>query len=104
MLVDSVIEPDPTPVGYTVGNDLSCRDLEGENPLYLMENRFSSISMREAGWAVPRDGHAGAAGHRIGPFPGDSGRRIYPANNRADPILTEAGRQLHSALRPSEVG
>jgi 2-dehydro-3-deoxy-D-arabinonate dehydratase len=22
-------------VGYTVGNDLSCRDLEGENPLYL---------------------------------------------------------------------
>ncbi|MCA9257915.1 MAG: fumarylacetoacetate hydrolase family protein [Planctomycetales bacterium] len=24
-----------TIVGYTVGNDLSCRDLEGENPLYL---------------------------------------------------------------------
>lgn len=22
-------------IGYTVGNDLSCRDLEGENPLYL---------------------------------------------------------------------
>lgn len=22
-------------VGYTIGNDLSCRDLEGENPLYL---------------------------------------------------------------------
>ena len=22
-------------VGYTVGNDLSCRDIEGENPLYL---------------------------------------------------------------------
>ena len=22
-------------IGYTVGNDLSCRDMEGENPLYL---------------------------------------------------------------------
>ena len=22
-------------VGYTAGNDLSCRDIEGENPLYL---------------------------------------------------------------------
>jgi 2-dehydro-3-deoxy-D-arabinonate dehydratase len=22
-------------VGYTIGNDLSCRDIEGENPLYL---------------------------------------------------------------------
>ncbi len=22
-------------IGYTVGNDLSCRDIEGENPLYL---------------------------------------------------------------------
>jgi 2-dehydro-3-deoxy-D-arabinonate dehydratase len=24
-----------TVVGYTIGNDLSCRDIEGENPLYL---------------------------------------------------------------------
>ena len=24
-----------TIIGYTVGNDLSCRDIEGENPLYL---------------------------------------------------------------------
>jgi 2-dehydro-3-deoxy-D-arabinonate dehydratase len=24
-----------TIIGYTIGNDLSCRDLEGENPLYL---------------------------------------------------------------------
>ena len=22
-------------IGYTIGNDLSCRDIEGENPLYL---------------------------------------------------------------------
>ena len=30
-----VVDPRARIIGYTVGNDLSCRDLEGENPLYL---------------------------------------------------------------------
>jgi 2-dehydro-3-deoxy-D-arabinonate dehydratase len=30
-----VIMQDGSIVGYTIGNDLSCRDIEGENPLYL---------------------------------------------------------------------
>ncbi|GAB5518426.1 MAG: fumarylacetoacetate hydrolase family protein [Rhodothermales bacterium] len=30
-----LITPSGRITGYTVGNDLSCRDLEGENPLYL---------------------------------------------------------------------
>lgn len=30
-----VISPDLRIVGYTVGNDMSARDIEGENPLYL---------------------------------------------------------------------
>lgn len=30
-----VVSRDAAIVGYTIGNDLSCRDLEGENPLYL---------------------------------------------------------------------
>lgn len=30
-----VINPRGQIIGYTVGNDLSCRDIEGENPLYL---------------------------------------------------------------------
>jgi len=29
-------------IGYTVGNDLSCRDLEGENPLYLPQAKTFS--------------------------------------------------------------
>ena len=29
------ISPGGKIIGYTVGNDLSCRDIEGENPLYL---------------------------------------------------------------------
>ena len=30
-----VINPDGKIVGYTIGNDMSARDIEGENPLYL---------------------------------------------------------------------
>lgn len=30
-----VISPDQRIVGYTIGNDMSARDIEGENPLYL---------------------------------------------------------------------
>ncbi len=30
-----VISPDMRLVGYTIGNDVSARDIEGENPLYL---------------------------------------------------------------------
>lgn len=30
-----VIDKKGTVLGYTIGNDMSCRDIEGENPLYL---------------------------------------------------------------------
>ena len=30
-----VVNPAGTIVGYTIGNDMSSRDIEGENPLYL---------------------------------------------------------------------
>ena len=30
-----VVSPDMKIVGYTIGDDVSCRDIEGENPLYL---------------------------------------------------------------------
>jgi 2-dehydro-3-deoxy-D-arabinonate dehydratase len=30
-----VLDPDLRIVGYTIGNDMSARDIEGENPLYL---------------------------------------------------------------------
>ncbi|MCH6552282.1 MAG: fumarylacetoacetate hydrolase family protein [Planctomycetes bacterium] len=30
-----VVSPSGTITAYTIGNDLSCRDIEGENPLYL---------------------------------------------------------------------
>ncbi|WP_203333659.1 fumarylacetoacetate hydrolase family protein [Planococcus beigongshangi] len=30
-----VVDKEGTVLGYTAGNDMSCRDIEGENPLYL---------------------------------------------------------------------
>lgn len=35
-----VLSPDLTLVGYTIGNDMSSRDIEGENPLYLPQAKL----------------------------------------------------------------
>jgi 2-dehydro-3-deoxy-D-arabinonate dehydratase len=35
-----VITSDSEIVGYTIGNDMSCRDIEGENPLYLPQAKM----------------------------------------------------------------
>lgn len=35
-----VINPTGTIVGYTIGNDMSARDIEGENPLYLPQAKL----------------------------------------------------------------
>ncbi len=35
-----VINKDGKVIGYTAGNDMSCRDIEGENPLYLPQAKI----------------------------------------------------------------
>lgn len=35
-----VINKDGKVIGYTIGNDMSCRDIEGENPLYLPQAKI----------------------------------------------------------------
>lgn len=35
-----VLDSDGEIIGYTIGNDLSCRDIEGENPLYLPQAKM----------------------------------------------------------------
>jgi len=39
-----VLAPDGRIVGYTVGNDMSARDIEGENPLYLPQAKVYNQS------------------------------------------------------------
>jgi 2-dehydro-3-deoxy-D-arabinonate dehydratase len=39
-----LLSPDLQVVGYTVGNDVSSRDIEGENPLYLPQAKIYSRS------------------------------------------------------------
>ncbi|WP_208591239.1 fumarylacetoacetate hydrolase family protein [Gracilibacillus suaedae] len=35
-----VVKADGEILGYTIGNDMSCRDIEGENPLYLPQAKM----------------------------------------------------------------
>ncbi|MFD0678034.1 MULTISPECIES: fumarylacetoacetate hydrolase family protein [unclassified Paenibacillus] len=35
-----VLDSSGTILGYTIGNDMSCRDIEGENPLYLPQAKM----------------------------------------------------------------
>ena len=35
-----MVKPDKTVAGFTIGNDMSARDIEGENPLYLPQAKF----------------------------------------------------------------
>ncbi|AGA26565.1 fumarylacetoacetate (FAA) hydrolase family protein [Singulisphaera acidiphila DSM 18658] len=45
-----VLTPDLRLVGYTVGNDVSARDIEGENPLYLPQAKVYDASCALGPW------------------------------------------------------
>ena len=57
-----VISPTLQLVGFTIGNDMSSRDIEGENPLYLPQAKFYDRCLR----AWPLD-HAGRRHAAIAP-------------------------------------
>ncbi len=54
-----VINPRGQIIGYTIGNDMSSRDIEGENPLYLPQAKVYDRSMRAG--AVRAGGERAAA-------------------------------------------
>lgn len=51
-----VINPQGEIIGYTIGNDLSCRDIEGENPLYLPQAKCFKLcaSIGPCLWISPQ--------------------------------------------------
>ncbi len=50
-----VVSPTLKIVGYTVGNDVSSRDIEGENPLYLPQAKIYTGSCAIGPWVVLAD-------------------------------------------------
>jgi 2-dehydro-3-deoxy-D-arabinonate dehydratase len=58
-----VLDAEGTIVGYTIGNDVSARDIEGQNPLYLTQSKTyaSSCALGPAIWLPP----AGTADHEL---------------------------------------
>lgn len=47
-----VVSPEMKIVGYTVGNDVSSRDIEGENPLYLPQAKIYAGSCAVGPWVT----------------------------------------------------
>ena len=56
-----VVSPDAQIVGYTVGNDMSARDIEGENPLYLPQAKTYAQSCAVGPWVTLLDGELPAS-------------------------------------------
>ncbi len=50
-----VVSPDLRLVGYTVGNDVSARDIEGENPLYLPQAKVYNQCCALGPWVLLAD-------------------------------------------------
>jgi 2-dehydro-3-deoxy-D-arabinonate dehydratase len=50
-----VLDPGLRIVGYTIGNDVSARDIEGENPLYLPQAKVYSGCCALGPWIVPAE-------------------------------------------------
>ena len=68
-------------VGYTIGNDVSSRDIEGENPLYLPQAKVY-VGSCALGPARADDARAAAVGH--GDSPDDLARRAGRLRRRDD--------------------
>jgi 2-dehydro-3-deoxy-D-arabinonate dehydratase len=47
-----MVSPDLRIVGYTIGNDVSSRDIEGENPLYLPQAKVYAGSCAIGPWVT----------------------------------------------------
>ncbi|MGH2346444.1 MAG: fumarylacetoacetate hydrolase family protein, partial [Chloroflexota bacterium] len=50
-----VLASDLRPAGYTIGNDVSSRDIEGENPLYLPQAKVYMGACALGPWIVPSE-------------------------------------------------
>ena len=80
-------------LGYTIGNDVSSRSIEGENPLYLPQAKVYRGSC--ALGPVHRAGRRGAAGRGDGDHADDLARR------RGGVRGLDAGRAAQARARPS---
>jgi 2-dehydro-3-deoxy-D-arabinonate dehydratase len=79
-------------IGYTIGNDLSCRDIEGENPLYLPQAKtFDGCAAIGPGLLI-----------RDRPLPGHT--RVELQVLRAGKVLVDDGTELSLMKRdPAEL-
>lgn len=61
-----VLDPQLRLVGFTIGNDMSARDIEGENPLYLPQAKIYRGSLALGPWILPAENAPDMANAEIG--------------------------------------
>ncbi|MEN3940858.1 fumarylacetoacetate hydrolase family protein [Prosthecobacter sp. SYSU 5D2] len=77
-------------IGYTIGNDLSCRDIEGENPLYLPQAKCFKLCAAIGPCIYVTDKHL------------SSDTVIAVKIERADTVVFEGGTTLDQLKRTPE--
>jgi 2-dehydro-3-deoxy-D-arabinonate dehydratase len=87
-----------TIVGYTIGNDMSSRSIEGENPLYLPQAKvydgscsLGPVILVNDGNEIPRDIHMTISRHGIAVFEGatSTAQMRRPLQELADYLFRE---------------
>jgi 2-dehydro-3-deoxy-D-arabinonate dehydratase len=73
-------------VGYTIGNDMSSRDIEGENLLYLPQAKVYSRACALGPWIVLGATEAGAREWSIGVRIGRGGREVFAGETKVSQI------------------
>jgi 2-dehydro-3-deoxy-D-arabinonate dehydratase len=86
-----VISPAGRIVGYTIGNDMSARDIEGENPLYLPQAKIYKQSCAVGPLITP-----------IGSMPPLAGVEIKLTITRAGKLVFEGSTTLAQMARTTE--
>ncbi|MFQ3652230.1 MAG: fumarylacetoacetate hydrolase family protein, partial [Gemmataceae bacterium] len=96
-----VVSPRLQIVGYTIGNDMSSRDIEGENPLYLPQAKCYDGSCAIGPWITLAEAMPAAVGVRIvleidragdTVFQGDTS--LAQMKRRLDELVAWLGREL----------
>jgi len=87
-----VVSPSGTITAYTIGNDLSCRDIEGENPLYLPQAKtFDACAALGPALWIPD-----------APLPAETEIRLEILRNSA-PVFSAATDLRQMKRRPDEL-
>lgn len=84
-----VVSPEKKLVGFTIGNDMSARDIEGENPLYLPQAKFYNQAAALGPWILIPDGPLDRETTKIGLTIHRNGKTAFSGETGIDQIVRD---------------